>query len=499
MSRLLCLWAICCLAFSGARGAVYYVDAQAGRDNASGTSATSAWQTLPRVNAMTFAPGDTLLFKRGCSWSGQLAPRGSGQAGKVITIDAYAKGSLPQLNGNGFVESTLVLSEQSYWSVNNLEITNDGATPAVRSGVYIQVVNNVCTGITLRGLFVHHVNGIAAWGNDKWNNAGIRLSLWQDPPTRPLTALHDVLVEGCTVQDVHAIGILMLSNSTTKNRQVVISKNLVNRTGADGIIVQQAANPHIVGNRCYYAGKLANDFQYIAGIWTMACESALVEKNEVAFTQGQVTNGQIFYGDSTAFDIDNGETGIPCIQGNYSHNNVGGFVLVMSGAQFEKAIIRYNVSVNDGHTNCGGGATLDVHHGKVFIEHNVFFNNTRDGLVIADTPDTVYRNNIFSVTGPCNYGTHPQYSHNCFWGSAPTVDDPEKILADPLFVHPGSNAFGMATCRGYQLQQTSPCRGRGMALSAHGDMDFFGNLLADDACDIGAHAVSSQVGAPGRK
>ena len=254
------------MGISGAWGAVYYVDALAGHDNAAGTTPATAWQTLPRVSVMTFAPGDQLLFKRGQVWSGTLALRGSGKAGQPITLDTYGAGPLPRLDGNGFVENTLVLDEVSYWTVNNLEITNDGATPAVRSGVLVHVVNNVCAGITLHGLFVHHVNGIAAWGVDKWNNAGIRVSLWQDPPTKPPTAVNDVLVDGCTVQDVHCIGILMLSNSTVKNRNVVVRDNLVNRTGADGIIVQQAASPRLIGNRCYYAGKLANDFQYIAGI-----------------------------------------------------------------------------------------------------------------------------------------------------------------------------------------------------------------------------------------
>ena len=82
-----------------ARAATYYVDTDSGNDLKPGTSATDAWATLAKVNATTFLPGDSVLFKRGGHWSGQLTPRGSGTHGHVITLGAYGSGALPVLSG----------------------------------------------------------------------------------------------------------------------------------------------------------------------------------------------------------------------------------------------------------------------------------------------------------------------------------------------------------------------------------------------------------------
>ena len=49
-------------------GRTYYVDATGGSDNNDGTGAP--WQTVAKVNATTFQPGDSILFKRGETWTG---------------------------------------------------------------------------------------------------------------------------------------------------------------------------------------------------------------------------------------------------------------------------------------------------------------------------------------------------------------------------------------------------------------------------------------------
>ena len=407
MKRFFLVVVLLCLLLSSAQGATYYVDAVAGDDARSGTSITTAWATLKKVNSVTFEPGDSVLFKRGGRWSGALTPRGSGVQDKIITMDAYGTGSLPLINGDGLSDSALTLYNQSFWTIKNLEITNTGAATAVRSGVLIQAINAVSQGITLRQLFVHHVNGVSAWGNDKWANAGIRFNVWQDPAKRPAASFADTLMDKCIVQDVHEIGVLMLSNSSTKNINVVLRENVISRTGADGIVVQGAIRPRIINNKCYYVGKIANDFQYIAGIWAMQCESPLIERNEVAYTALQVTEGKIFYGDSQAFDIDNGCTGTPCIQYNYSHNNAGGFLEVMPESPVEAILVRYNISVNDGRTNCGKNTTLHLLRGKIYLYNNVFFDGKGQGIALYDRADTHYENNIFSSTGPLSVWLSP--------------------------------------------------------------------------------------------
>ena len=56
----------------------YYLDSREGDDSADGRSPQTAWRSLAKANTRTFAPGDSLLLRRGCSWLGEtLAPRGS--------------------------------------------------------------------------------------------------------------------------------------------------------------------------------------------------------------------------------------------------------------------------------------------------------------------------------------------------------------------------------------------------------------------------------------
>src|SRR5580658_4807186 len=58
--------------------ATYYVSSSTGSDTNSGTASTAAWQTIAHVNAQTFQPGDSILFRRGDVWNESLAPPSSG-------------------------------------------------------------------------------------------------------------------------------------------------------------------------------------------------------------------------------------------------------------------------------------------------------------------------------------------------------------------------------------------------------------------------------------
>jgi len=70
-----------------------------GSDANSGTAAAAAWQTIGHVNAQTFLPGDSVLFKRGDVWNESLTPPSSGSSGNAIAFDAYGTGAAPNLTG----------------------------------------------------------------------------------------------------------------------------------------------------------------------------------------------------------------------------------------------------------------------------------------------------------------------------------------------------------------------------------------------------------------
>lgn len=99
------IWAVLVflLASPFARSTTYYVDSQSGNDSNSGTSPSSAWRSLARVNSATLSPNDSLLLRRGSVWREQLNFPSSGAVGAPIVIDAYGEGSQPLISGADLV------------------------------------------------------------------------------------------------------------------------------------------------------------------------------------------------------------------------------------------------------------------------------------------------------------------------------------------------------------------------------------------------------------
>lgn len=123
----------------------YYVDCN-GNDSNKGTSTSTPWLTIAKVNSHTFSPGDSILFNRGCTWREQLVVPSSGTSGSVITFGAYGSGAKPILNGSSLVTSWIVYSGAIYsasvaWTPNmvfedGLPLTMETSTGAMVAGSY---------------------------------------------------------------------------------------------------------------------------------------------------------------------------------------------------------------------------------------------------------------------------------------------------------------------------------------------------------------------------
>ncbi|HZK71858.1 MAG TPA: right-handed parallel beta-helix repeat-containing protein, partial [Clostridia bacterium] len=91
----------------------FYYIANNGNDANSGTSTSSAWKTISKVNNSIFQPGDYILFKRGEVWREQLVVPSSGIQGNPIVFEDYGTGEKPRittavpLSGNSSVYDTM--------------------------------------------------------------------------------------------------------------------------------------------------------------------------------------------------------------------------------------------------------------------------------------------------------------------------------------------------------------------------------------------------------
>jgi hypothetical protein len=104
-------------------GTTYYVDCT-GSDGNDGLSPASAWATLTKADAAVLKPGDSLLLKRGCTFTTKLTAKWNGTAASPIVIDAYGSGSNPliQLDAGGIATSRVAVDVSgSYQTIQDLQ------------------------------------------------------------------------------------------------------------------------------------------------------------------------------------------------------------------------------------------------------------------------------------------------------------------------------------------------------------------------------------------
>jgi len=487
------------------RGRSYYVDAVRGDDGNAGVSAGAPWRTLEKVNATTFAPGDHILLRAGCRWSGQLWPKGSGEAGRPIVVDRYGEGPKPAIAGGGRAFEAVHLRNQQHWEIANLEVTNTCPQgPAPRAGVRVLGEDaGVLSHVHLRALEVHDVNGHLRQGRDSGKcNAGILFDVeGRSAPTR----FHDVLIEGCSVRacDRSAIktwsdwGRYAHGDDWQPYTGLVIRGNVVDDIGGDGIIACMADAPLIEHNVASNCNRRSGD--YNVAIWVWETDDALMQFNEAYLTR-TTKDGQ-------GFDVD-GLSRRTIVQYNYSHDNEGGFILLCeegdpSPRRFnDGAIVRYNLSVND-------GARIFQVGGKVTNAH--IYNNTiyvgqgrGDPLMVWHNRDRMwpdgirYSNNIFYNLGQGGFdlgrSTGVVFDHNVFYGGDRRTEpeDAHKITEDPRLMEPGE-ATSRERLEGLQLRADSPCVDSGLTIPDHGGRCYWGNPVPSGAGpDRGAHERPAQ-------
>jgi len=76
-----------------------YYFSNAGNDKNSGVQTVKAFKSLDKLSGLTLKAGDSVLFRRGDTFTGEIVVRQSGKAGKPIVFSAYGKGDLPILSG----------------------------------------------------------------------------------------------------------------------------------------------------------------------------------------------------------------------------------------------------------------------------------------------------------------------------------------------------------------------------------------------------------------
>lgn len=494
------------------QGTVFYVDASAEKENYDGTSPEQPLKTLEQVNALELVPGDTVLFRKDCRWTGSLHIKTSGTEDAPITFGMYGEGqSKPCIDGAGIVNAVIWGEDISFVEIRNLEVTNAGDEKSYHRGISIIAVNENVEGITIKDCYVHDVDScvdevvstVPTTFTDKHWYGGIVVRARSNAnPGDYNIILKDILVEGNEVDRCSLLGIAVGGAMTSfekdaKCQEIVIRGNQVSNCWGDGIILFNGEGGLIEHNIAANNGQSDDMTMAYAGIWVIWSDDTIIQYNE-SYGQGESRDGQ-------GFDIDGGCTGT-IVQYNYSHDNAGGFLLLLQW-EASDAIVRYNISVNDERSFITHAFTkTDGLLMRVNVYNNTFFTTKPlEAAIVFDStevPQTVYsyyRNNIFCAKNgdSSNFVSLSSFNcfaveNNCYYGfsdaSLPWVGGSELMIEDPQFAFVGSAGKGFDSLDGYKLLASSPCLNTGIEIFNHGGLDFWGNEInEEESLNIGAY------------
>lgn len=504
----------------------YYVSSVSGSDSNSGTSAGNAWKTLNKVSGSSFSPGDRILFKRGETFIGQLNLQSSGNASNPIIIAAFGSGDKPIINGStapgGDYEAAILIENQHYVEVRNLEITNNrlvsrpGNDDKAGHGIYVHNTGNqtmnhfVFDNLTLRGIYAIDNNV----GFDQIESGAIFLETERNLVPGQEKQIRDVTVNNCYFTDIEKIGIWTRHrgnqqgtspDSLNKNWNYVITNNHTFRTGGSGVVLSRTFNALVENNRFEFTGDDSNPRMAArgSGAWFFATQHTIVQHNVSIGARGPE--------DSYGMHIDSRNTYI-ILQYNYSEDAQGGFAEILGGNTF--ATYRYNISVNEGFRSQRGNtfwisdfAPADnprsdevyIYNNSIYVNETTTGANLNTGISLKSKNAYIYNNLI--ATGPKGSVGQKEFNVNIASGSTLSVSNNvyngtvvsgfTNLDSNPTFGSAGYVNAGGTDPEDYKLQTNSaalngslnfseppfPHAGQGIfaGITADATEDFFGN------------------------
>ena len=443
-------------------GTIYYV-ANKGDDNNPGTSKDKAWQTISKVNHYGkntgFKAGDRICFKGGDKFSDAvLTIVNSGEKDKPIVFTSFGEGK-PHLTMSGISHNEIIqVINQKYFTIENLEISNpDFDMSKITRGIRIEITKDgEYPGITIRNNHIHDIHG------GMWKNRHLRGGIWMRSQNNVNGFTSGMLVENNRIERCHTRGIKLDAQGTAFHRNMIVRNNFVENTGQAGIVIGHVKDGLIEGNTVYRAGNYypeGDQAGVLAACWAAHSQNIIIQYNEVAYTKLGNTNrpdGNLneMSHDSQAFDIDVTAPGWHLIQYNYTHDNEGGFFLWMGkpGPEFEWAVIRYNLSVNDGKGFDNRLFELHSHQDSstypVYVYNNTFVNDDRIWVNNRNPVDNnhkgwVFENNIFHAPDlKFDDQVSINYSNNIYWPGNGPANDNQAMHVNPQFSNPEDHAGG---------------------------------------------------------
>jgi len=426
----------------------YYVDATTGDDDDDGLTEETAWQTIGKVNGAIFWPGDSILFKRGETWTGtRLVVPASGSNGSPITFGTYGSGALPILQGDA--AGCFRIADKEYITVEDLDASGVNTDPSVAAVQVKDSSHIILDGVT---------------GRDA---AGDGFYIEKDTGT-----VDDILVQDCVAYDNAVFGISaqrFVADGPTDVRVIGCStySNGTDSAAHHGIYLRECIDSLVQENISYS--------NVGSGIKINTCTNTIVERNASynnggagicddgvrVHTGGTTIRNNLLYGNFTNIQI------LDDINGDYWYHNTlvnatdSGFNAF--GTNNTGHVFKNNIILQDGNVVGIWGIYCVRLTELAWLSNNTLDYNS---WIYIDTGngDTFYAMDDASYTW-------------AEWQALPASPDPNSINQNPVFVTDYTDLH---------LQVGSPCNNAGENVGVTDDYD---GVTRGDPPDIGAYEL----------
>ncbi len=515
----------------------YYVSTS-GSDSNSGTSSSSPWKSIAKVNTVNLNPGDSVLFKGGDTFDGTLNV-GSGDTGSSsspVTFSSYSG----QATINSGKSNGALVNNCTNVVFNDLKFTGTSAGSGTQSGITFQGYTNnyYYSGDKVENCNIsgYYYAGILLEGG--YTNGG-------------LTGV--VLTNNSVYNNVNS-GIDSVGSAATSLENITVSYNQVYNNYGDGhsaatgngIELGDVTNAMVEYNVAYLNGSTGG----IGGVGIWAYEA-----NDVTFQYNESYDNKTTKGnDGDGFDFDT-DVRNSVMQYNYAFGNDG------TGAQldqwqnnslFTNDIIRYNVFQDNGRKNnygnlevwgrvlnsylynnviyttpgtSGSNSAIRVHNSTIpglYVDGVHFVNNiidTSNGAALINIPEgeaqgaqnLTFTGNVYYTNGSAFkiIDGNSTISSLASWQSiGQETWDGKKygINANPDFVSsntavatPEASTSSLASAAaGYKLESNSPALSESLSITSMygvstGGLDYYGDTIGSSAATVAGAYQSGPV------
>lgn len=523
-----------------AQPTTYYVSPN-GSDANNGTSPSTPWQTINKIDSATFQAGDRILFEGGQTFPGSLYFDSSDNstAQSPITISSYGTGRAT-INGNN--GDAIYIYNLAGFDINNINLVGSGES--TNSGSGINIYTDLAGDVKLDHIYIDQVE------TSGFGKYGIVIGGWNN-----LSGYKNVNITNVSSHGNKLAGIATYGQAYPANQDVYVGHSVAYQNVGDpqvttangdpgagsGIILGSVDNGTVEYSSAYDNDALCKANECGVGIWTYDSNNVTIQHNE---SYDNKTNGSA---DGDGFDLDQNVSN-SYLQYNYSHDNDGaGLLLAQSPntTSHTNNTVRYNISQNDARHNTSSagivvwGSVQDANIYNNTVYMSPISSGTPSGMTIANwniesqgVSGIYVRNNIFqttvnvplvTITAPeLSTGTNIKFQQNDYfstgtnfkvrWGSTTytslagwrTATGQEMngtastgLDANPKLNNPGNGGTvgdptKLSSLSAYHLQATSPLINKGFDLSQSGlnpgTTDFYGSSLPSAGLyDLGAY------------